>query len=150
MKEKIKEILRRRTDNFRAKYTTEMVMEAMEEYASTLRPAPIGDEEILKKQEELNGDLDFVLTHGSIKFYLGAKWALTGKETDGWISVENKLPPIEIGSLATSDYVLIYCDERQYVAFYDQGKWYAVNEEEVYINVTHWQPLPTAPKSQTT
>ena len=68
-------------------------------------------------------------------FVLGYKeWAISEsqEQTEGWISVEDRLPEDEI------KHCLLYDGEVIYWGFYDSGAFSAKG-------VTHWQPLPNPP-----
>lgn len=68
---------------------------------------------------------------------------------NNWISVKDRLPELgDVVLIAGNGYV--HCGV--YGSKYYANKWYEVNydrygdEEEIYYNVTHWQPLPEPPK----
>ncbi|MDW1110196.1 DUF551 domain-containing protein, partial [Mannheimia haemolytica] len=71
-------------------------------------------------------------------------------ETNGWISVKDKLPPIEtdvLGLCDISGMQLILIVSRELA----DNEWYflSVNQyglDDDVIAVTHWQPLPKLPK----
>lgn len=65
------------------------------------------------------------------------------EKPDGWISVKERLPNIGAPCLVT-------CHEERYtIAEYDGIKWTTLNSIAYYHPiVTHWQPLPEAPKGE--
>jgi len=75
---------------------------------------------------------------------------MVGKETtktDGWISVKDKLPPINV-----TPGVLVYCIDGsiQVQSVYNNGSWHPTFQKgwgqgESY-EVTHWMPIPNPPK----
>ncbi|MDW0999941.1 DUF551 domain-containing protein, partial [Mannheimia haemolytica] len=73
-------------------------------------------------------------------------------ENNGWISIEDKLPPIEtdvLGLCDISGMQLILIVSRELA----DNEWYflSVNQyglDDDVIAVTHWQPLPEPPKEE--
>lgn len=67
----------------------------------------------------------------------------------GWISVENRLP--ECNNAGESDFVLIFdeYDDEVKVGFYwlKGNVFCSQNGDEDLEGVTHWQPLPEAPRA---
>lgn len=61
---------------------------------------------------------------------------------NGWISVEDSLP--EEGKSVLVHYV----DGWMPVAHLLNGKWYQSGGETSWLSVTHWMPLPEAPKEE--
>lgn len=90
---------------------------------------------IAEAHERGNNDpmVDLAIT---LSFTLGARWA---DKNPHWISVEDKLPKdgeyvATINTVGVKD-----------VRLYSHGKWYS-NFGNEYDDITHWLPLPQAPK----
>jgi len=75
-------------------------------------------------------------------FKEGAEWADSHPH---WIPVEERLPPRAESSFIFSDYVLV-CDNIGYMDTacynFEKNRWDWLN------NVTHWMPMPPAPKKE--
>ena len=63
-----------------------------------------------------------------------------------WISVEDRLPKVEVlaanfapGTCGYKEYIIGYVSVEQCT---EQGKYCASNDYEILYNVTHWMPLP--------
>ena len=61
---------------------------------------------------------------------------------DGWISVDNKLPPEE-SSVIVYPYNYEDSEDFSITGFYFDGKWHSEKIHE--IEVTHWRPMLTPP-----
>lgn len=59
---------------------------------------------------------------------------------DSWISVKDGLPQED-------GYYIVYDGDSVEKSYYDAGVWMWENGENMYC-VTHWQPLPEAPKME--
>jgi hypothetical protein len=72
--------------------------------------------------------------------------SFTLKELDGWISVKDRLP--EHG-----EYVLFHTTSSTFLEIgflpKDERVWLTHDESYSLSTVTHWQPLPPAPKDNT-
>ncbi|EPZ00347.1 DUF6378 domain-containing protein [Mannheimia haemolytica] len=98
-------------------------------------PKPLTDEE---RESELFGEVEQVIEPPTLV------------ENNGWISIEDKLPPIEtdvLGLCDISGMQLILIVSRELA----DNEWYflSVNQyglDDDVIEVTHWQPLPKLPK----
>ncbi|AWW63915.1 DUF551 domain-containing protein [Mannheimia haemolytica] len=96
---------------------------------------PLTDEE---RESELFGEVEQVIEPPTLL------------ENNGWISIEDKLPPIEtdvLGLCDISGMQLILIVSRELA----DNEWYflSVNQyglDDDVIAVTHWQPLPKLPK----
>lgn len=68
-----------------------------------------------------------------------------GQQHPHWIPVEERLPPRAEKSFTFSDYVLV-CDNIGYMDTacynFEKNRWDWLN------NVTHWMPLPKAPRKE--
>ena len=65
-----------------------------------------------------------------------------------WISVEDRLPDVEVLAANFAPKTYGY---KEYIIGYvsrgtEPGKCYAENDFEILYNVTHWMPLPEPPK----
>ena len=59
-----------------------------------------------------------------------------------WISVKDRLP-------SPVDSVLIVTRSGGVgEGFHEKGKWWWITEDEVYVEVTHWMPLPEPPREE--
>jgi len=85
---------------------------------------------------------------------------LNHEQEDGWVKVEDRLPEVKKGK-ECSENVFAICEGRLKVMAYcyieseEAGGWvwcdcygdiYGDAEFDDNYNVTHWRPLPTAPK----
>lgn len=59
-----------------------------------------------------------------------------------WISVKDRLPEEKQSVLVH------YVDGWMPIAFLINGKWYQSGGETSWLSVTHWMPLPEAPKEE--
>ena len=65
-----------------------------------------------------------------------------GKSLNKWISVKDRLPEEKQSVLVH------YVDGWMPIAFLLNGKWYQSGGETSWLSVTHWMPLPEAPKEE--
>ena len=61
-----------------------------------------------------------------------------------WTSVEDRLPENNIPVLASYDFASNY----PIILERDNGRWWRYEQNRYYDNITHWTPLPEAPKSK--
>jgi hypothetical protein len=71
------------------------------------------------------------------------------KKEREWVSVSERLPELDANFKYISIDCIFYAEGQTYSGYYDlkNGNWKSCsyNTTEETINVTHWQPLPTAP-----
>ena len=65
-----------------------------------------------------------------------------------WISVKDRLPESQDIEDECNYYCLIYTRNGVSRAMYCNGEWYTNYTSKVFINVTHWMPLPNPPKEK--
>ena len=76
-------------------------------------------------------------------FQLGVKWAESHPESP-WISVNEKLPPIEKDNLSIKVIVVSTKGKIDFSRYdYDMKEWISPSLD---IEFTHWMPLPKLPK----
>lgn len=66
---------------------------------------------------------------------------LAGQNCDKWVKVEDRLPEIYTEVLAWNSR-----KEFMSVASYYEGYWHYSDSFDTLADITHWQPLPKAPK----
>jgi hypothetical protein len=70
--------------------------------------------------------------------------------TSKWISVEDRLPELDVNYNGLSVNVLLFTDDNDFIAGYysfNNKQWYCSSPNNDRIEyITHWQPLPNAPE----
>jgi hypothetical protein len=93
------------------------------------------DEELEKEAEELysmpNSEVDLYI--GLVAVQRAAHIKARKMGSSGWVSVEDRLPE-------KFDKTILVCDEDDYVNI--------ISWDELRENHTHWQPLPSPPKTK--
>ena len=109
-----------------------------------LKPCPLNDElfsECFERwcptqaeiaREPLDWDDVYAICKNVISMYL------VNTRTDGWVSVDDRLPK--------EDDIVLICEAENEIrtAQYHDGEWW--DNGCVFVFVTHWMPLPTPPK----